>query len=91
MNEDEMKALITRVTAEVVSEVKKVEAERGIGVSELRDHAKELGGGKLDTAWKISYDTSSKLSDAADVAAWKISYDTSGKVAGIADNVTNKR
>ena len=86
MNEDELKKLINRVTTEVVAEVDRAEVERGISISQLREHARELGGGKLDTAWTISYDTSSKVADnlGANIggsAAWTISYDTSGKVA----------
>lgn len=83
MNDDDLKALVARVTAEVVSEVKRAEAARGISVAEISAYAKELGGGKLPSAWKISYDTSSKLAEAGgpgEPTAWKITYDTSGKI-----------
>ncbi len=88
MNEAELKVLIGRVTESVVSEVKRSEAERGISIAELRDHATELGGGKLPSAWKISYDTSGNLvGNAMGPAAWKISYDTSGKALLPGDGV----
>jgi len=58
MNEDQMKDLVTRVTKEVAAEIKQAEIDRGISISELREHAKELGGGNLDSAWTISYNTS---------------------------------
>ena len=83
MKEDELKNLIARVTDSVVQEVKVAEAARGISISDLREHAKEFGGGKLGSAWKISYDTSGRVIEGfeeSDIAAWKISYDTSGKV-----------
>lgn len=86
MNDADMKSLVSRVTSEVVAEVSRAETARGISISQLRDHAKDLGGGKLDSAWTISYDTSSKVTDnlganIGGAAAWTISYDTSGKVA----------
>lgn len=83
MNEKEIKILIAQVTAEVVAEVQRAEVERGISIAELSEQAKKLGGGRLDTAWKISYDTSSKIADKLEdlgSTAWKISYDTSSKV-----------
>lgn len=86
MNDADIKSLISRVTTEVLSEVSRAETARGISISQLRDHAKELGGGKLDNAWTISYDTSSKVAEnlgegIGGAAAWTISYDTSSKVA----------
>ena len=85
MNDEQIKKLIARVTQEVVSEVQQAEVERGISISELYEHAKKLGGGSLDSAWKITYDTSGRIADSLvdqiGPSAWKITYDTSGKVS----------
>ncbi len=85
MNEDQMKELVARVTKEVAGEIKQAEIDRGISISELRDHAKDLGGGKLDSAWTISYNTSDNiagnLTDRVGPAAWTISYNTSNIAA----------
>lgn len=83
MNEEEMKKLITRVTESVMAEVNQAELQRSMSVSELSVRAKELGGGNLNQAWKVTYDTNGftdvgKISD--NIQAWKISYDTSGIV-----------
>jgi hypothetical protein len=79
MNEEELKALVARVTKQVVNEVKLAEEQRGISVRELADHAKALGGGDI-SAWKITYDTKgvdlNTVADPASISAWKISYDT---------------
>jgi len=84
MNENELKSLVDRVLKDVLSEVTKGEAIRGLRVGELKDRAAELGGGRLDSAWTISYSTSNatliERLDAAsvkDAVAWTISYSTS--------------
>jgi len=84
MNENELKSLVDRVSKDVLSEVTKGEAIRGLRVGELKDRAAELGGGRLDSAWTISYSTSNatliERLDAAsvkDAVAWTISYSTS--------------
>jgi hypothetical protein len=58
MNEEELKALVSRVTASVIAEVNRAEVQRGISVSQFRDQVRELGGGNLNSAWSISYSTS---------------------------------
>ncbi len=87
MNEEDIKKIISRVTAEVVKEVQQAEVSRGISLSDLKVHAKELGGGKLDAAWTISYDTKGSVGDIGreDLSAWKISYDTKGRITDIGD------
>lgn len=91
MKEDDLKSLVARITSEVTAEVDKAELERGISLAQLKDHARELGGGKLDSAWTISYNTSGKIADKLtdqlrDVA-WTISYSTTSKVADISKPV----
>jgi hypothetical protein len=84
MNEEELKSLVARVTASVVTEVNKAEVDRGLSITKLRDHAKDLGSGNLDQAWTISYSTTQivgKGSVDPGIAAWTISYATS-KVIG---------
>lgn len=57
--------------------------DRGLSVTKLRDHAKDLGGGRLDQAWAISYATTKVVgNDKIDtgIAAWSITYNTSSKV-----------
>jgi hypothetical protein len=84
MDENELKALVARVSSDVLSEVKKGEAIRELKVGELKDRAAELGGGRLDSAWTISYSTSNAAlierldpTRVKDAVAWTISYSTS--------------
>ncbi|KAM3093113.1 hypothetical protein ACKFKG_20140 [Phormidesmis sp. 146-35] len=83
MDENELKVLVARVSKDVLSEVTKGEAIRGLKVGELKDRAAELGGGRLDSAWTISYSTANatlieRLDPASvkDAVAWTISYST---------------
>lgn len=81
MNEKELKKVIERVSAEVSDEVSV--AESNFKVTDLHAQLKEFGNA-LDSAWTISYSTSSLVRNQLDPglsSAWEISYSTSSLAA----------
>jgi hypothetical protein len=84
---DDLNDIVTKVTTKVLAEMSASEGvfEKSYGVADLKAHVGGLGKG-ADSAWEISYKTSSlvnvgqvleagKLQRA--VSAWEISYKTS--------------
>lgn len=80
-SEHEIKDIVTRVSAQVLSEVKGREAIFRVG--DLHSHVADFGKGG-EVAWEVTYKTTSvQLSDSIthirplDDVAWSISYSTS--------------
>lgn len=82
-SESELQDIVTRVVSEVAREVES--SEVAFGVADFKNHLRDLANAGGESAWTISYSTSSSriegLKDVARVgaggeSAWTISYST---------------